>query len=250
MRLHVWVTMPLLLVLLTALAACGSKEPETELDRFIARTSLWEGEALDDTLRSIAAREPLQAHYANYLIGNRFYQAAGDSAMIAGWGDPFVVSRLDSAETYFTLAVAQDSTFIEPVVNLGALWDDRSEQQTGRQIRDERIAKAQAFYRRALELDPADEKARCNLGSLHLRERRPQEALAEFQAALAHNPDSALAHYNIAIMFAEAKIYREAINEWEMAVKKDPDGDIGERSRENITIVRDLINAKPPALDH
>lgn len=88
MRLHVWVTMPLLLVLLTALAACGSKEPETELDRFIARTSLWEGEALDDTLRSIAAREPLQAHYANYLIGNRFYQAAGDSAMIAGWGIP------------------------------------------------------------------------------------------------------------------------------------------------------------------
>ena len=48
-------------------------------------------------------------------------------------------------------------------------------------------------------------------------------------------------------MFAEAKIYREAINEWELAVKNDPDGDIGERSRDNIQIVKDLMNTEVPS---
>ena len=53
------------------------------------------------------------------LIGNRIYEAAGDSALVAGWSDPYVDATLDSAEVYFNLAVAQDSTFIEPMVNLG-----------------------------------------------------------------------------------------------------------------------------------
>ena len=68
---------------------------------------------------------------------------------------------------------------------------------------------------------------------------------------LEHDPESALAHYNLAIMFAEQKIYREALREWELAAKYDPDGDIGERSRANIQIVKDLMNAPdPPAVGH
>jgi hypothetical protein len=47
-------------------------------------------------------------------------------------------------------------------------------------------------------------------------------------------------------MFAEEKIYREAIREWEAAVAADPEGDIGARSRENIKIVNDLLNAPVP----
>jgi tetratricopeptide (TPR) repeat protein len=249
MRSSFWFAWVLAGLILVAVTGCGDKVPESELDKFIARSARWEGKALDDTLRSIARGGSAHAVYANYLIGNRFYQAAGDSALTAGWGDPYVNAQLDSAEIYFSRAVAQDSTFIEPLVNLGSLWDDRSEQLSARKDRDERIAQAEQFYRMALEVDPADEKARCNLGSLHLRQRRTHEALMEFQKALEYDPRSALAHYNIAIMFAEAKIYREAINEWELASKYDPDGDIGERSRENIKIVQDLINVKPPALD-
>jgi hypothetical protein len=72
--------------------------------------------------------------------------------------------------------------------------------------------------------------------------------MAEFQKVLEYHPQSALAHYNMAIMFAESKIYREALVEWELASKYDPDGDIGERSRENIKIVKDLMNAPTPPL--
>jgi tetratricopeptide (TPR) repeat protein len=239
-------------VVLTAglLAGCKDGVPQTDLEKFIARTEQYEGQALQDTLRQIAlGPEPYNA-YANFLLGNQFYDLAADSAQVGGWHDPGAQAMLDSAEVYFSQAVAQDSTFLEPMVNLGSIWDDRAEAIAGRQQQDTRLKEAHKFYSMALAIDPSDEKARCNLGSLYLRQRRTGEALAEFKKVLEYHPESALAHYNIAIMFAEAKIYREALKEWELASKYDPDGDIGDRSRANIKIVHDLMNAPTPPLDH
>jgi tetratricopeptide (TPR) repeat protein len=241
----------LALILVTGLlSACKDGDPKTELELFMDRTAEIEGQALEDTLRAIALGDPPYNAYANFLLGNRFYDVASDSAMTNGWNNPGALAMLDSAEVYFNLAVAQDSTFIEPMVNLGSIWDDRAESMGNREQYEERINQANKYYTMALAVDPADEKARCNLGSLYLRQRRTQEALAEFKTALEYNPRSALAHYNIAIMFAEAKIYREALKEWELASQYDPDGDIGDRSRENIKIVHDLMNAPTPPLDH
>jgi len=244
--------LPVILVLAMAMgmmSGCKDGEPQSDLEVFIARTDQFEGQALVDTLRSLAAGEAPFNAYANFLLGNRFYDAASDSASYGGWINEGAQALLDSAEVYFNAAVAQDSTFIEPMVNLGSIWDDRSETMGNREQYDERIAQANKFYTMALQVDPADEKARCNLGSLYLRQRRTTEALAEFETALEYNPESALAHYNIAIMFAEAKIYREALREWELASQYDPDGDIGGRSRENVKIVKDLMNAPVPPLD-
>jgi tetratricopeptide (TPR) repeat protein len=252
MRMH-WNRMALVTMMLAAaclLVGCKDNIPTSELDQFIAHAGQLEGQALMDTLHAVADSGTGQAVYANYVIGNKFYEAASDSASAKGWADGSVSALLDSAEIYFNRSVAQDSTFIEAMVNLGSVWDDRSEQLGSRQERDERIATAKKFYEMALAVDPADEKARCNLGSLYLRQRRTKEALSEFQTALEYDPKSSLAHYNLAIMFAEAKIYREAIAEWELAAKNDPDGDIGYRSRENIKIVKDLLNAPAPNLDH
>jgi len=236
------------LVILAALWFTGCKDgaPQSELDQFIDRTTALEGQVLQDTLRHLAAGEPPFSVYANYMIGNGFYLEAGDSAMVSGWNTQAVNTRLDSAVVYFNKAVALDSTFIEALVNLGSLWDDRSEQMGSRAQREERAATARQYYELALKVDPTDEKARCNLGSLYLRQRKTTNALAEFQKVLEYDPESALAHYNLAIMFAEAKVYREAIAEWELAVKYDKDGDIGNRSRENIKIVTDLMNTPPP----
>ena len=235
-----------LLAMSSLLAGCKETVPETALDKFISRTSSLEGSALEDTLRALAAGGAPDNAYANYLLGNRFYDTANDSAQAVGWGDTAVNALLDSAEVYFNAAVAQDSTFLEPMVNLGSLWDDRAEQMGSRQERDARLANAKRYYELALAVDPTDEKARCNLGALYLRQRRVKEALVEFETVLAHNERSSLAHYNMAIMFAEEKIYREAIAEWELASKYDPDGDIGNRSRDNIKIVKDLMNAPDP----
>ena len=244
-------TSALLFVLVMSLAllvGCKDGEPLSELDQFLARTEALSGQALDDTLRTIAAGSPPYSVFANYVIGNGYYGAAGDSALATGWDGAVVSALLDSAETYFTLCVEQDSTFIEALVNLGSLWDDRAQSMSARHLREEKLDVASSFYNKALAVDPTDEKALCNLGSLQLSQRKTGLALKSFQQVIEHNPASALAHYNLAIMFAEAKIYREAIQEWELASKYDPDGDIGDRSRDNIKIVNDLMNAPDPDL--
>lgn len=240
----VWTVCAALVAGLTA--GCKDSAPQTDLERFIQRTSTLKGEALQDTLRSLLGGGGLQTLHANYLLGNTFYAEATYSSQSVGWNDGTVNALLDSAEIYLGRAVAQDSTFVEALVNLGSLWDDRAEQMSSREIRDERLAKAESFYKTALKVSPTDEKARCNLGSLYLRQRRTSDALAEFKTAIANDSQSALAHYNLAIMFAEAKMYREAIVEWELASKYDPQGDIGDRSRDNVKIVHDLMNAPTP----
>ena len=100
------------------IAGCKDGEPMTDLERFLARTETLSGEALDDTLRTLAAGSPPSSVFANYVIGNRYYEAAGDSAVAGGWGGGAVSALLDSAEVYFTFCVEQDSTFIEALVNL------------------------------------------------------------------------------------------------------------------------------------
>ncbi len=233
---------------MSALTMVGCKDgvPQSELDEFILQMSDLDASTQADSLRAIAAAGMPRAAFATYMTGNNFYLTAGDTARVNGWGSKQANALLDSAEIYFGAAVAMDSTFVEALVNLGSLWDDRSEQLSSREDRDSKVAQAEKYYRLALKVAPLDEKARCNLGSLYLRQRRTMEAKAEFQQVLKDNPGSSLAHYNMAIMFAEAKIYREAISEWELAVKNDPDGDIGERSRDNIDIVKDLMKTQVP----
>lgn len=241
----------LLLVLCTAvglLALIGCKEevPQTELDRFVARIGALPGDVQEDSLQAMSEGGGQRAAFATYLLGNRRYAAGADSAMSSSWADPGVIKLLDEAEVYLSSAVAMDSSFVEALVNLGSLWDDRSEVAGPRKERDERVAEAKKFYQLALEVDPANEKARCNLGSLLLRGRKRMEAKEQFAKVLEYNPKSALGHYNMAIMFVDAKIYREALIEWEEAVKCDPEGDIGQRSRDNIKIVKDLMKNPLP----
>ena len=248
MRTVKWVAaLAALALLIGAGVGCKDNEPQSELDRFSAWATGLEHQAMLDTLRTLAGTDGDKALYADFVLGNWFYQLASDSAAVNGWGEEPAKSLMDSSEVHFMRAVDRDTTFVEALVNLGSIWDDRSQQMAVLDDRKMRMDKAEMYYRKALAVDPADEKARCNLGGLYMRVRKTPEALAEFQTALEYDPESALAHYNLAIMFAEAKIYREAIREWELAVKYDPDGDIGNRSRENIKIVDDLMNAPTPA---
>lgn len=234
----------LLIVLLSALVSCQKDVPESELDRFIARIESLELSAALDTLYDLAGGPLPYATYARYELGNIYYSIATDSARTRGWNDEHAKANLDSAQTWFEGAVAVDSSFVEAYVNLGALWDDRADMMAVRREREERIDQAREMYQKALELRPQDEKARCNLGSLYKRQNNFERAMQEYLTVLDNDPKSALAHYNLAILFATQKIYREAITEFELATKYDPDGDIGDRSRDNVKIIRDLMQAE------
>lgn len=228
-------------ILSTLLVACAQEPPQTELDRFISQIETMPREAALDTLHQLSATAGQDKAFARYQLGNIHYAAAVDSARTRGWNDEHAKASLDSAQHWFEAAVAADSSFVEAYVNLGALWDDRADMMAVRREREERIARAQEMYEKALELRPHDEKARCNLGSLYKRRNDFERAMQEYTKVLEYNDKSALAHYNLAILFATQKIYREAITEFEAAVKFDPKGDIGERSQENIKIIRELL---------
>ncbi len=116
----------LAVVLLVAVSGCKDDKVLSDLDKFILRTESLEGTALDDTLAVLAEGSSSEAVYANYLIGNNYYISASDSATVSGWNSKSINADLDKAEEYFSRAVALDSTFIEALVNLGSLWDDRS----------------------------------------------------------------------------------------------------------------------------
>ena len=226
------------------LGACNRDLPPSELDLFIDRIEVLALDAAFDTLYALAAGPPPQSTYAKYELGNIYYSQAADSARTRGWNDETAKAHLDSAQIWFEAAVAADTTFVEAYVNLGALWDDRADMMAGRQERQVRIATAQSMYEKALALKPNDEKARCNLGSLYKRQNNFEGAMQQYLMVLEHDPKSSLAHYNLAILFATQKIYREAVREFELAVKYDPDGDIGDRSHDNIKIIRDLMEAE------
>lgn len=233
----------LLTLLVLTVVGCREEDVASELDRFVDRTGDLDSEVLVDTLWTAINEGPPASTYASFLMGNIYYTKAGDAALRVGWQDDLVGTLLDSAEVHFQRSVDQDSTFIEGLVNLGSVWDDRSERAGDRTARVEAQGTAEGWYLAALAQDPADQKARCNLGGLYLRQRMTDRAMGEFKTALEYDPESALAHYNVAIMFAEAKIYREAIGEFELAVKYDPEGDIGDRSRDNVRIITELMNA-------
>jgi tetratricopeptide (TPR) repeat protein len=234
---------------------CKQQAEQSEVARFLSRYQDLPAAAQQESLRVHTQEPGVHAAYAFYGLGNQFYSAATETAQAAGWNADPVYALLDSAQTNFERAVDRDSTLIEAYVNLGSLWDDRSAQlgngfQEQRQ-RQEYQKTAEGMYLKALTIDPDDEKANCNLGALYLKMREGNQtlhhkAMERFLHVLEVHPKSALAHYNLAIMFAEEKIYREAITEWEAAAKADPHGDIGERSRANIQIVQDLLNAKVP----
>jgi len=226
------------------LTACNKSVPESELDLFISQIETMSHEAAVDTLYLLVHDPVPMATYAMYELGNIYYSMAADSARTRGWNDEFAKSFLDSAQHWFEASVQSDTLFVEAYVNLGALWDDRADMMAVRREREERIARAREMYEMALALRPHDEKARCNLGSLYKRQNNFERAMEEYLTVLEHDPKSSLAHYNLAILFATQKIYREAIEEFELAVKYDPDGDIGERSHDNIKIIRDLMKSE------
>ncbi len=229
---------------LALLPACNKDAPRNDLDAFISTIEALPVEVAVDTLETIAQGPPPESTFARYQLGNIHYSQAADSARTRGWNDPFAAAALDTAQRWFEAAIAADSTFVEAYVNLGALWDDRADMMASRHERQHREEMAEQMYLAALEIRPFDEKARCNLGSLYKRQNDFGRAMDEYLTVLEHDPHSALARYNLAILFATQRIYREAIREFELAVKYDSGGDIGDRSRDNIQIIEDLMETE------
>ncbi len=235
----------LLLAAAALLAGCNEAEQMSRAEAALADYRDMPAEEREPALRTLAEGGTPDAVYGWYGLGNLYYERSGEENVPPGANSLTGISALlDSAVVCYEKAIAADSTLVEGWVNMGLIWDDISDGRTP-QARAA-LTNAQEAYLKAIELAPEDEKARCNLGSLYFRRHQYPEAIEQFQAVLDNDPGSALAHYNMAIMFAESRMYREALVEWEAAVESDPDGDIGERSRENIQVIEQLMASEIP----
>lgn len=245
-RTRIVLTAMLLVVTACVMIGCNDGEQMSPVEKALAEYRAMPVEEREPALRELAASGPENEAYGWYGLGNMYYERSQNENVPPGPETRTGESALlDSAVTFFEAAIAADSTMVEAWVNMGLIWDDISDGRTP-QAR-QAIDLAREAYTTAIELAPEDEKARCNLGSLFFRRHLYTEAIEQFKAVLDSNPESALAHYNLAILFAESRMYREALVEWEAAVDSDPDGDIGERSRDNIKVIEELMNSEIPA---
>ncbi len=100
----------------------------------------------------------------------------------------------------------------------------QAEHHLGFQLhRHNRVAEAEPFYRRALDLDPEFKEAWTNLGLAVLAQRRPEEALLCQREALRLDPDSADAHNNLGMAHYAQGHIAEAENCFRAALRLCPD---------------------------
>jgi Flp pilus assembly protein TadD len=100
----------------------------------------------------------------------------------------------------------------------------QAEHNLGFQLhRHNRVAEAEPFYRRALNLDPGFKEAWTNLGLAVLAQGRPEEALLCQREALRLDPDSADAHNNLGMAHYAQGHIAEAENCFWAALRLNPD---------------------------
>jgi tetratricopeptide (TPR) repeat protein len=85
-----------------------------------------------------------------------------------------------------------------------------------------RWTEAEAEYRQAVRLNPAQTMARNNLGQLLARQGRSEEAIRELTAALV-DPESYIACYNLGSVYLSQNRYAEAIRLFQDAIEQKPD---------------------------
>ncbi|MGJ5816652.1 tetratricopeptide repeat protein [Paludibaculum fermentans] len=79
-----------------------------------------------------------------------------------------------------------------------------------------------AEWQRALQLDPADARARTNLGGIYLRQGRLEPAAAEFRRALEAKPEAVEARNNLGLVLLQTGQLSEAAREFQQSLELEP----------------------------
>ncbi len=79
-----------------------------------------------------------------------------------------------------------------------------------------------AEWRKAVDLDPADAKARFNLGLSLQQSGKLDESIGEYRKAVEFNPDNAAAYTNLGFALAQEGKQDEAIADYEKSLAVDP----------------------------
>ncbi len=135
------------------------------------------------------------------------------------------LAKLDSensamARTYFEKAIEADNSFARAYTNLGlSYWN---EWRLWGRSRDENLAKALEFGKKAVELDPKAAGANLLIALVHQYRGEHEEAEEWGNRTLALNPTQAETLGNLGAYLRNANRYEEAIEVLQKAIRLDP----------------------------
>jgi tetratricopeptide (TPR) repeat protein len=97
-----------------------------------------------------------------------------------------------------------------------------------------RVDEAENYYVRALQIDPEQPEAFYNLGFLLYDRGDAGAAVLNFRRALRSDPGFADAHFNLAMALSDLDKHEEARQHWETYLKLDPDSPWAEIARRHL----------------
>lgn len=127
----------------------------------------------------------------------------------------------------YKYAIMLDPDSTGALVNLGTIHFN---------MRD--LAKAEHYYRRALEADSKYALAHFNIGNLYDERGDREKALEHYLAALGLNPHYADAHYNIALLYQTLGETLKAIQHWKTYLRIDPSSSWAAIARRELDKIR------------
>ena len=116
-------------------------------------------------------------------------------------------------------------------------------------LQKEEFPIAEANYRRAIALNPADETGKYNLGTAYYGKSKNTEALNRFKQAASvatAKPEKHRAFHNLGNTFMNEKNYTEAVEAYKNALRNNPADD---ESRYNLALSKDMLEKNPPQDD-
>lgn len=128
--------------------------------------------------------------------------------------------RLDGDEAARARAEAAYRKAIELDPTLAGAYTNLGALRLNAGARDE----AEALFRRAMMADPSQPEAPYNLGFMRLEDHRPDEAIALLRRAVELDPEFADAHFNLAIALEETGRAPEALPHWAAYLALEPEG--------------------------
>ena len=116
-------------------------------------------------------------------------------------------------------------------------------------LQEDKFSIAEADYRKAISLNPADEKGKYNLGTAYYGKSKNTEALNRFKQAASVATEKLEKHrafHNLGNSFMNEKNYTEAVEAFKNALRNNPTDD---ESRYNLALAKDMLEKNPPQDD-
>ena len=116
-------------------------------------------------------------------------------------------------------------------------------------LQKDEFPNAEANYRKAIALNPANETGKYNLGTAYYGKSKNAEALTRFKQAASVATDKLQKHrafHNLGNTFMNEKKYTEAVEAYKNALRNNPTDD---ESRYNLALAKDMLEKNPPQDD-